>query len=448
MEKKVFPVFCFSLIWLFLMGAGCSQVPSAPVSSPAGVSPALQDFSAANETLVDFVGEAVAYAQAHGNERALAEFNNKNGSFVRGNLYIYAYGFNGTTLAHPVNPESVGKKREGANGIFVTEMGKVVRNGSGFYPFVYINPQHNRTLETKLGYGARVDDDWWLGSGIYLGPVEPAVASSPDAPSTSQELKDFVDRAADYAGRNGRAAALSAFFNRTGPFVAGDVYIYALDYSGNALALLHQPLLVGTSFYDVQDESGRYYTRTEVQLAKDGGGYLLYKYPNPSENYTVMYKISYVRPVDDTYWIGAGLYTREDLLVDQELRQFVADAKAYARTNGREKALAEFNNPNGSFVRDGLYIFADDYNGTVLAWPYRPDMIGVNMLNATDAMGTPHFRAILNSAKNSTGMVDYYTVNPATNTTQLKISYVTDVDGTWVLGAGRYMEPGPQVLRG
>ena len=153
------------------------------------------------------------------------------------------------------------------------------------------------------------------------------------------------------------------------------------------------------------------------------------------------YKISYVRPVDDTYWIGAGIYTREDLLVDQELRQFVADAKTYAKTNGKEKALAEFNNLNGSFVKDGLYIFADDYNGTALAWPYRPDQVGVNRFNATDAMGTYHIQAMLNSARNGNGMVEYYSVNPATNTTQLKISYVTDVDGTWMLGAGRYMEP-------
>jgi hypothetical protein len=44
---------------------------------------------------------------------------------------MYAYGFNGTTLAHPVNPEAVGKTREGAIGVFVTEMSEVVRNGSG-----------------------------------------------------------------------------------------------------------------------------------------------------------------------------------------------------------------------------------------------------------------------------------------------------------------------------
>ena len=54
---------------------------------------------------------------------------------------------------------------------------------------------------------------------------------------------------------------------------------------------------------------------------------------------------------------------------------------------------------------------------------------------------------MLDGARNGSAMVEYYSVNPATNTTELKISYVTDVDGTWMLGAGRYMEPGPLVLR-
>ena len=45
-----------------------------------------------------------AYVQENSTERALEEF-------TRGELYICAYDFNGTTLAHPVNPEKVGVNR-------------------------------------------------------------------------------------------------------------------------------------------------------------------------------------------------------------------------------------------------------------------------------------------------------------------------------------------------
>lgn len=443
------PLSLFVVLALLLIAAGCTQ--TSPTTVPVTPEKTGTINETTNETMVAFVNEAKAYAETHGKEAALAEFSNRNGSFVRGELYLYAYDFNGTTLAHPYSPEKIGVNRadepDAYGHPYVRNVMDIARNGSGYVWFYYVNPLHNNAVEKKLGYVAKAGDDWWLGSGVYYGPAEPIVASSSDAPSTSQEIRDFVDTAATYAQQHGKDAALAAFSNTTGPFVAGDVYIYALDYSGNALALLHQPDLVGTNFLNLKDASGKYYTQTEITLAKTGGGYLLYRYPNPAENYTVRYKISYVRPVDDTYWIGAGIYTREDLLIDQDLRQFVKDAKTYA-TNGKAKALAEFNNPNGSFVKDGLYIFAYDYNGTTLSWPYRPDQIGVNRINATDLDGTYYMQTMLNSARNGTGMVEYYSVNPATNTTQLKISYVTDVDGTWMLGAGRYMEPGPVNLRG
>ena len=174
MKKSSVSFLCIFFISLFLVTAGCTQDAAGDSPAPAspGISPQVTYTS--NETLVAFVDSAVAYTKTHGREKALAEFNNKNGSFIKGELYIYAYAFNGTTLAHPVNPESVGKLREGANGVFVKEMGAVIRNGSGYYRFVYVNPLHNNTLESKLGYGVPIDDDWWLGSGVYEGPMNPA----------------------------------------------------------------------------------------------------------------------------------------------------------------------------------------------------------------------------------------------------------------------------------
>ena len=129
------------------------------------------------ETLVSFVNSAVAYVKTNGKEKALAKFSNPNGSFVRGELYIYAYDFNGTTLAHPFNPEKIGLNRlnetDGQVGLFLKNVIDAVKNGSGFSRFYYINPAHNRAVESKLGYAEKVDDDWLLGSGIYEGPVDP-----------------------------------------------------------------------------------------------------------------------------------------------------------------------------------------------------------------------------------------------------------------------------------
>ncbi len=169
------------LLGLSLISAGCMQSGSgAALSTPENTTvPEVQYTS--NETLVAFVESAVAYVKENGKEAALAEFNDPNGSFVQGELYIYAYDFNGTTLAHPVNPEKVGVNRlnetEGGVGIFLAEMNDAVRNGDGFHRIAYINPTRDRTLESKLAYAVQVDEDWWLGSGIYTGPLDlPAAA--------------------------------------------------------------------------------------------------------------------------------------------------------------------------------------------------------------------------------------------------------------------------------
>ncbi len=181
-DRTLFPLIPI-LTLLFLVTAGCTgtlpretpattapAAPGATVASPAPVPTIIP-----NETLVACVDEAVAYVGAHGREKALAEFSDRNGSFVRGELYIFAYDFNGTTLAHPVNPEKIGVNRlnetQGDVGLFLANMSAVARNGSGYYRFTYINPAHNRTRESKLGYAQKIDESWWIGSGVYTGPA-------------------------------------------------------------------------------------------------------------------------------------------------------------------------------------------------------------------------------------------------------------------------------------
>jgi hypothetical protein len=183
------PVLFGIILIALLITAGCSQSSpaQAQVQTPVATTTAavketvttvatpgiLRD--ATKEEMVAFVQEAVAYAKQNGKEKALAEFSNRNGSFFRGVLYIYAYDYNGTTIAHPVNPEKIGVNRlqePDAEGTwFITNLREAAYNGTGFSTYTYINPVHNNTVEKKLGYVMKVDDRWWLGSGIYSGPA-------------------------------------------------------------------------------------------------------------------------------------------------------------------------------------------------------------------------------------------------------------------------------------
>ena len=72
-----------------------------------------------------------------------------------------------------------------------------------------------------------------------------------------------------------------------------------------------------------------------------------------------------------------------------ELVVFVANAAAYARENGKEKAISSFNDPNGKFVSGPTHIFAIDYRGNVLADALEPGIVGTNLMNMTDPFGTP-----------------------------------------------------------
>ncbi|KAF5086168.1 Single Cache domain 2 [anaerobic digester metagenome] len=121
--------------------------------------------------MVAFVEEAVTYARDNKKEDVLAEFSNRNGSFFRGNLYIYAYDFDGITIAHPLQTELIGKSRleelDARNEYFIRNLRDTALNGSGFVVFHYVNPAHNNSVEKKLGFVKAVDNTWWLGSGIY-----------------------------------------------------------------------------------------------------------------------------------------------------------------------------------------------------------------------------------------------------------------------------------------
>jgi len=129
--------------------------------------------TSSNKTqLVSFVESAVAYAQENGKDKALEEFCNKTGSFVRGDLYIYAYDFNGTNIAHPFKPDWIGKNKlneTDSNGVlYIRNLINVAKEGKGFTYFIFPNPAHGNRDEFKIAYAMKVDDNWFLGSGIYI----------------------------------------------------------------------------------------------------------------------------------------------------------------------------------------------------------------------------------------------------------------------------------------
>jgi cytochrome c len=119
------------------------------------------------------VEKAVTFLKANGKEKALAEFNKRHGTFVKGDLYVFVYDLNGRLLAHPVNPELVGKdllnEPDSKGKLFrrnVVDLAKTV--GSGWVDYTYVHPVTKKE-EQKTTYFQR-QGDLILCCGAYAVP--------------------------------------------------------------------------------------------------------------------------------------------------------------------------------------------------------------------------------------------------------------------------------------
>ncbi len=297
-----------------ILAAGCTS-PPAPNQSGVTLTitqpPGCRTATSAEE-MVAFVEKAFEFAKVEGKEAALAEFNNPSGQFVDGELYIFAYGVDGTTLALPFQPQLVGTNRwnftDVAGNHPVTDVVGAAQSGGGFVHFVYQDPSDNNTVKPKLGYAMLVDQDWLVGSGIYNANEADPFIRRGENPQVRANLTSFVNEAVSYARSRGKTAALQEFNDPNGSFVRGDLYVFALANNGTNLAHPFRPELVGTDRSGAQDSLGVNYTRIQSLIAQRGGGFVFYRYPNPAHNMTPESKMSYVAPVDDTWYVGAGVY--------------------------------------------------------------------------------------------------------------------------------------------
>ncbi len=124
------------------------------------------------EELVGFVKEALAFIKIYGREKAVEEFHDKSGLYNRGELYIFGYDYSCRVIAHGANPKWVGNNfselKDPTGKLIVQEMVKIVRRqGSGWIKYKWFHPKTKR-IEPKLGYVHKVNNSWWIGSGIYI----------------------------------------------------------------------------------------------------------------------------------------------------------------------------------------------------------------------------------------------------------------------------------------
>jgi signal transduction histidine kinase len=122
------------------------------------------------DEVVAVVKKAVEYYKANGKDKALAEFNKKDGLFAKGEDYVDVHDTGGTCVAHPISPAKVGVNRldqsDSAGKFYIKELIDAAKQKpSGWIEYVMKNPTTGK-LQDKMAYW-EVHDGLIFKAGTY-----------------------------------------------------------------------------------------------------------------------------------------------------------------------------------------------------------------------------------------------------------------------------------------
>ena len=127
-------------------------------------------------------------------------------------------------------------------------------------------------------------------------------------------------------------------------------------------------------------------------------------------------------------------------VTEPQVEAFVAKAADYVKAHGKVEALKVFSDPKGEFRQGAQYIFAEDFSGNELANGGQPEIVGQNLMNATDPKGVKILEVLIAAARQGSGWVSYTWNNPETGKEQAKRAYVIKVGDDWYVGSGMYVQ--------
>lgn len=132
-------------------------------------------------------------------------------------------------------------------------------------------------------------------------------STSAHAWATQKDALDLLEKAVAEVKSKGKDEALKEFNDPKGPFVKGELYVFAFDMEGTYLANGQNPGLVGKPARDIVDVAGNPVVATMLDIAKHKGeGEVEYMWLNPKVN-KLQRKMSHIKVVDGLI-LGVGHY--------------------------------------------------------------------------------------------------------------------------------------------
>lgn len=140
------------------------------------------------------------------------------------------------------------------------------------------------------------------------------------------------------------------------------------------------------------------------------------------------------------FLFSAGVLAAERATAEDAIA-LVKKGIAYYKENGKEKALAAFNDPHGPFVQGELYFFVYSTNGDgiVLAHGQNQKMVGKYLLDVKDNDGNMMIRDAMKIANSPAGKgwINYNWPNSVTGKIEAKRTYIERAGDIWI-GCGIY----------
>lgn len=246
-----------------------------------------------------FVSRAIRHLKDAGAKQAFIDFSNPVGDYIRGELNIFVYDFDGKVMADGDHPEYVGQNlinlRDPEGKYFVKKIIQLAnREGKGTVTYLQKNAY-------KTVYIEKVDTPdgrFIIGSGYF-----PA--------SKQQNVRTLVEKGVEFLKNSDWITALNAFKNEDGEFFRGDLNLFVYAPDGTALVNGIQSDMIWKNFAKTRDESGKNIIEDLIALAKAGGGWASYKSRNATRRVFVHMVEKSNKQTDgkkEVYIVGSGYY--------------------------------------------------------------------------------------------------------------------------------------------
>lgn len=146
---------------------------------------------------------------------------------------------------------------------------------------------------------------------FYLAVTGALLAAGALAQAQNASKDDAVAltrKAVAHLKKDGVEAACKDFADPQGGFMQGELYVFVQDMQSKMVCHAANKRINGKDLSELKDADGKLFSKAMTELVKArGAGWVDYRWINPNTK-AIESKTSYVERVNDTLWLGVGIY--------------------------------------------------------------------------------------------------------------------------------------------